>query len=354
MDRPHLEHILGELNQPRFRFKQLFQAVFRDGIQSFAQIETLPKVLREALMNQPVSVLKPVHSVVSRDGTIKTIFKLVDGLEIESVLISNKANRTVCVSCQVGCAMKCVFCATGTMGIKRSLTADEIVDQVVYYNTILRKKGEKVTNVVYMGMGEPMNNLKAVLESVEVMHDHNGLNIGARKISISTSGIVPGIRAVTDFPLQINLAVSLHAPNDTVRNQLMPVNKIYPLKVLMNACHEYVNKTNRKLMFEYIMLKGVNDSLELAAELRDLAKEFVPLMQVNLIPFHPSSVDFTPTERKHILEFQKVLRLENIPVTIRHSAGVDIAGACGQLALDTSTSSNLLPCEEAVVARKKI
>lgn len=350
MDRPQLEQILGQLNQPRFRLKQLFQAVYRDGAQSLAEIETLPKVVREALVGQRVSMLKPVHSAVSRDGTIKTIFQLADGLEIESVMIPNKANRTVCVSCQVGCAMKCAFCATGTMGIKRSLTADEIVDQVIYYNNILRKTGEKVTNVVYMGMGEPLNNLKAVLESVEVMHDRNGLNIGARKISISTSGIVPGIKAITKFPLQINLAVSLHAPNDTIRTQLMPVNRAYPVRVLMEACHEYVKQTNRKLMFEYVMLKGVNDSLELAAELRDLAKEFVPLMQVNLIPFHASSVDFTSTERKHILEFQKVLRADNIPVTIRHSAGVDIAGACGQLALDTSKAPNLLSIEQAALA----
>lgn len=350
MDRPRIEQILGQLNQPRFRLNQLFQAVFRDGAQTFAEVETLPKVVREALAQLPVSTLTPVHSAISRDGTIKTIFKLLDGLEIESVMIPNKANRTVCVSCQVGCAMKCAFCATGTMGIKRSLTADEIVDQVVYYNNVLRKTGKKVTNVVYMGMGEPMNNLKAVLESVEVMHDRNGLNIGARKISISTSGIVPGINALANFPLQINLAVSLHAPNDTVRNSFMPVNRAYPLKVLLAACQAYVKKTNRKLMFEYVMLKGVNDSLELAAELRDLAKEFVPLMQVNLIPFHASSVDFTTTERKHILEFQKVLRAENIPVTIRHSAGVDIAGACGQLALDTSKAPNLLSIEQAALA----
>ncbi|MEK7540410.1 MAG: 23S rRNA (adenine(2503)-C(2))-methyltransferase RlmN [Patescibacteria group bacterium] len=338
MNRPHLEQLLGQLNQPRFRFKQLFQAVYKDGAESFASVQTLPKVLREALAQEPTSTLEPIHSALSKDGTIKTIFELSDGLQIEAVMIPNKNNRTVCVSCQVGCAMKCAFCATGTMGIKRSLTADEIIDQVVYCNNLLRSKKEKVTNVVYMGMGEPMNNLKAVLESIQVLHDADGLGIGARKISVSTSGVVPGIKSIIDFPLQINLALSLHAPNDELRSKIMPVNKMFPLKVLMEACHAYVQKTNRKLMFEYVMLQGVNDSLELAVELRDLAKPFVPLMQVNLIPFHPSSVDFTPTERKHILAFQKVLREANIPTTIRHSAGVDIAGACGQLALDTSTS----------------
>lgn len=350
MHRPHLEKILGSLNQPRFRFKQLFRAVYKEGVDSFASIQTLPKVLREALANEPVSTLTPIHSAVSKDGTIKTIFELPDGLQIEAVMIPNKNNRTVCVSCQVGCAMKCAFCATGTMGIKRSLTADEIIDQVVYYNNHLRTKKEKVTNVVYMGMGEPMNNLKAVLESIEVLHDADGLGIGARKISVSTSGVVPGIKSIMDFPLQINLALSLHAPNNTVRSQIMPVNRAYPLEVLIPVCLEYVKKTKRKLMFEYVMLKGVNDSLELAAELRDLAKKFVPLMQVNLIPFHPSSVDFTPTERKHILAFQTVLREENIPTTIRHSAGVDIAGACGQLALDTSKAANLLAVQQAAIA----
>lgn len=350
MNRPHLEHVLLQLNQPHFRLKQLFQAVYKDGMESFASIQTLPKVLREALAQEPTTTLKPIHSALSKDGTIKTIFELSDGLQIEAVMIPNKNNRTVCVSCQVGCAMKCAFCATGTMGIKRSLTADEMIDQVVYYNNLLRSKKEKVTNVVYMGMGEPMNNLKAVLDSIQVLHDGDGLGIGARKISVSTSGVVPGIKSITDFPLQINLALSLHAPNDAVRSKIMPVNRVFPLKVLMEACHAYVQKTHRKLMFEYVMLKGVNDSLDLAAELRDLAKQFVPLMQVNLIPFHPSSVDFTPTERKHILAFQKVLREENIPTTIRHSAGVDIAGACGQLALDTSKAANLLSVQQAAIA----
>lgn len=350
MNRQHIAEIFSHLNQPAFRLQQVFQAVYQQGVTSFSNIETIPKIVREALKDEPVLILKPVHSALSQDGTIKTIFVCTDGQQVESVMIPNKANRTVCVSCQVGCAMKCAFCATGTLGIKRSLTADEIIDQVVYFNNLLRQKKEKVSNVVFMGMGEPMNNLKTVLESIEVMHDTKGLNIGARKISISTSGIVPGIDALAKFPLQINLALSLHAPNDQVRSSLMPVNKLYPLKVLMPACQRYVRATNRKLMFEYVMLKGVNDSLELAAELRDLAKQFVPLMQVNLIPFHPSSVDFTPTERKHILAFQKVLRQENIPTTIRHSAGIDIAGACGQLALDTSKAPNLLAVQQAAVA----
>lgn len=351
MDRKHIQEILGQFTNPALRMKQIMHAVYVEGVESFADISTLPKDVKAALIGEPVLIFAPLHAAVSKDGTIKTIFQLHDKQQVESVMIPNKQNRTVCVSSQVGCAMKCAFCATGTMGMKRNLSSDEIIDQVLYYNTVLHKEGERVTNVVYMGMGEPMNNLDAVLDSIQILNHQHGLGISARKISVSTSGIIPGIERIAEFPLRVNLALSLHAPNDAVRSSIMPVNKIYNVEKLMAACKKYVAKTDRKLMFEYVMLKGVNDSLELAIELRNLARQFVPLMQVNLIPFHPSSVEFTPTERKHILAFQKVLRDEDIPTTIRHSAGLDIAGACGQLALNTQQAkTNLMSIEQAALA----
>ncbi len=334
MDRARIQAILAERGEPAFRMRQIDTAIYQQKATSFADITTLSKGLREVLAAEPTLVLEPSHTAQSKDGTVKVLFTLLDGKEIEAVMIPNGEFRTICVSSQVGCAMKCGFCATGTMGFTRNLTADEIVDQVLYFERLLaaRSPAEKVTNVVFMGMGEPLQNPAAVFAAIERMNDEQGLGLGTRRISISTCGIIPGILKLAEYPKQVNLAVSLHAPNDALRSRIMPVNRAYPLDKLMAACRTYVEATNRKLFIEYVMLKGVNDTPELAQELAELMRPFVPLVQVNLIPFHQTFFSWKPTPRPEIERFQQVLLAEGVPCTIRHSAGVDIAAACGQLA----------------------
>lgn len=326
--------LLEARGEKPFRFRQIRDAVYRQRVASFSDITSLSLELRNALQDQPTLTITPVHTAESKDGTIKTVFELEDKNKIEAVLIPMGDHFTVCVSSQVGCAMKCTFCATGTMGFKRNLTADEIIDQVLYYSRILgtRSPEERVSNVVFMGMGEPLHNLDAVFAAIEIFNDETTFSIGARKISISTSGIVPGILRIADYPKQINLAVSLHAPNDELRTKIMPVNKAYPLAKVIDACHTYTKKTNRKLLVEYVMLRGINDSVDLAKELVTLMRPFKPLVQVNLIPFHQSFFDYKPTIREEIVRFQQVLLDYDIPCTVRVSAGEDIAAACGQLA----------------------
>ncbi len=334
MDRIRIGTLLRDHGAPAFRERQVVEAVYKQHVAAFSDISTLPKDLRAALADEPTLTVKPSHTAASADGTVKTLFTLADGKEIEAVLIPNDDFRTVCVSSQVGCAMKCAFCATGTMGFKRNLTADEIIDQVAYFEGILaaRSPAERVSNVVFMGMGEPLQNLPNVLAAVDFINAPEGLEIGARKISISTCGIIPGILKIADYPKQINLALSLHAPNDALRSKIMPVNAAYPLAEVIAACRTYVTKTKRKLFIEYVMLRGINDAPELAREMAALLLPFLPLVQVNLIPFHQSFFSWKPTTRPEIERFQRELVRLRIPCSIRHSAGEDIAAACGQLA----------------------
>lgn len=290
----------------------------------------IPADLREKLRDLSFLVFDIVNRVVSKDGTIKSLFKMADGALIETVLIPNKEFRTVCVSSQVGCAMACSFCATGTLGLTRNLSADEIADQVLYYQQLLSETGERVSNVVYMGMGEPLLNLDNVLPSIDVLNDLIG--IGARKISVSTCGIIPGIRRIAEFPKQINLAISIHSPDDELRTKIMPVNKGFPLVKLMDACKDYIEKTNRRLMFEYVMLSGVNDSDEYASRIAALLKPLNPLVILNLIPFHQTFLQFSSASKNRIHAFQKIVDEAGIECHIRHSAGKDVDAACGQLA----------------------
>lgn len=311
--------------EPAYREKQILESIYSGTAKNWDEITSIPAALREKLRDIPFLSFEPVNRVVSTDGTIKSLFKMSDGALIETVLIPNKDFRTVCVSSQVGCAMACSFCATGTLGLTRNLTADEIADQVLYY-----KQTAKVTNVVYMGMGEPLLNLENVLPSVDILNDLMG--IGARKISISTCGIIPGIRKLMDYPKQINLAISIHSPDDALRTKLMPVNKGFPLAKLLETCKEYIEKTNRRLMFEYVMLSGVNDSDEQAHEIARLLHPLAPLVLLNLIPFHQTFLQFGSASRNRIHDFQRIVELEGVDCHIRHSAGVDVDAACGQLA----------------------
>jgi 23S rRNA (adenine2503-C2)-methyltransferase len=316
--------------EPAYRSKQIKKAVFKDLIANWGEATALPKNLRETLQREiPLDIR--AETLVSKDKkSVKTCIKLQDGLLVETVLMKHTGRRnTVCVSSQVGCPLGCLFCVTGTMGFKRNLTSSEIVEQVLFFAKYLKKQNEKVTNVVFMGMGEPFLNWENVREAIKIINDDNCFGIGARKISISTSGIIEGIEAlVKEFP-QINLAISLHAPNDGLRGELMPVNKKYPLSRVIEAVDEYIRKTNRKVMFEYVMLKDVNDSEEQAKELAKMLKK--PLYMVNIIAYNPNG-RFQSSPPEKIKKFKAILEAAGIFTTQRYRFGTDIEAACGQLA----------------------
>ncbi|MCX6766994.1 MAG: 23S rRNA (adenine(2503)-C(2))-methyltransferase RlmN [Candidatus Moranbacteria bacterium] len=328
MNLSKLEEILK--TEPAFRLAQAKKAVFFDLIEDWSQASTLSKNLREILQKE-VPLETKGKILVSKDNrTVKAAIGLEDGLMIETVLMKHTDKRnTICVSSQVGCPLGCLFCVTGRGGFKRNLNPSEIVDQVLFFARYLRKKNEKITNVVFMGMGELFLNWENVKKAIEILNDDNCFGIGARKISVSTAGITEGIEKLAqDFP-QINLAISLHAPDDQLRGELMPVNKKYPLEKILKSVDDYIEKTNRKVMFEYVMLKGVNDSDEQAKNLSRLLKR--PLYMVNLIVYNPNGrFESSPAER--IKKFKAVLEKAGIFATQRYRFGTDIEAACGQLA----------------------
>ncbi len=331
MDLAQLETVLEK--EPGFRTKIAKTAVFKDLIENWSEATSLSTSLREKLHQECPLEIKAVLCHAHDKQTTKALLTLKDGLKIETVLMRVRGNRnTVCVSTQVGCSLQCGFCATGKMGYKRNLTSLEIVEQVLLFARLLKKEAQKITNVVFMGMGEPFLNYENVLSAVKLLNDNNGLNIGARHLSISTSGIVPGIKRLSDEPLQVNLAVSLHAPTDELRSKLMPLNQTYPLGLLIASISDYLRKTNRKVMFEYLMLEGVNDHDENAYQLIDLLKNLPkPLYMVNLIKYNATG-DFKPSPEEKIKRFKNLLQRAGIETTQRHSFGEDIAAACGQLA----------------------
>ncbi|MBU0667755.1 23S rRNA (adenine(2503)-C(2))-methyltransferase RlmN, partial [Patescibacteria group bacterium] len=272
---------------PKYRAGQILHAICKEGKESYSCITTLPLDLQGILEHEiPILSIKPLHIGKTKDGgTIKALFNTVDGRKIESVLMHFKDGRnSVCVSSQVGCRLGCKFCATGTMKFGRDLTSEEIADQVLYFQQQLLKKNQHVTNVIYMGMGEPLMNYEEVIDSIKILNQKNGLNIGARNITVSTSGICENIDKLAVLPLQINLAVSLHAPSQQLREKIMPIARKYPLNQLMSAINHYINKTNRRVSYEYVMLKGINDGPEQAGQLVALIKD--QLCHVNLIPYN--------------------------------------------------------------------
>jgi len=272
------------------------------------------------------------ENISTHDKSHKVLFELQDGEKIEAVLMRFKDGRkTVCVSSQVGCTLGCKFCATGKLGFKRNLTYEEITDQVLYFQLRLIAAGERVDHVVYMGMGEPFLNYENVMKSIHILNDKMTFNIGMRHITVSTSGIIPGIQKFTKDGGQVNLAVSLHAHSQEVRASIMPIAKRYPLDDLMKACERYIEKTHRRISYEYIMLSGINDSEKDAYELANLLRG--QLCHVNLIPYNDTNVkDIKGTPKRKIEHFQSILDTHRIPVTVRVSLGKDIAAACGQLA----------------------
>ncbi len=309
--------------EPDFRKKQVHRLLFHDLIDDWDKATNLSLALRKKIKEEfPLNINYQIFK--SKDNqTIKGLVQLEDGLQIETVLMIHNDNRaTVCVSTQVGCALGCLFCATGTMGLKRNLNYYEICEQVLLF-----KRMRTITNIVFMGMGEPFLNYDNTIKAIELLNNSNGFNIGSRKISVSTSGIIPGIEKFMNEDLQVNLSISLHAPNNKLRSEIMPINKKYPLKELMNMVDKYIQKTNRKVMLEYLMIKDVNDSLECAEELYQLIKGR-PLYMVNLIKYNPTG-RYKGSDK--IKQFKDYLEKKGIFITQRYEFGKDIKGACGQL-----------------------
>ena len=327
-----LEARLASLDQPRYRARQIYTWVYRHHLDNYREMTNLPSELRGALAESlPLSTLAPVHEVVADGGeTIKTLYRTMDGELIETVLMLYPDRATVCVSCQVGCAVGCAFCATGLGGLSRNLSSGEMVGQIVDAARLAGRRGRSLTNIVMMGMGEPLQNYAATMKMVSIVHDPLGMNFGARRITISTSGVVPKIDALADEPFQVNLAVSLHAPNDELRSRLVPLNQRYPIATLIDSCRRYIARTGRRVSFEYALMRGINDGDDIARELANLLRGI--LCHVNVIPLNP--VDVLPYERPDaagIERFAEIVRQAGIPTTVRYSRGVEIAAACGQL-----------------------
>ena len=326
--------ILKELDIPKYRLNQLTEAICQQGISDYQQINVLPKDLRTTLAEKlPILSIKPILTAKSKlHTTEKVLFETADGLRIESVMMRYQDGRnSICVSSQAGCQMGCKFCATGTMKFGRNLTYEEIFDQVLYYSQQLHKEKLSVSNVIYMGMGEPFMNYENVIKSANLLNDSHYLNIGARKITISTSGLVDGIDKLAEQPLQFNLAVSLHSPNQELREKLMPVAKKWKLDQLITSINNYIEKTHRRVSFEYVMLKDLNDSAEIAEELADLCQN--QLIHINLIPYNNTNIaGISGTAKQKIYDFQKILQNNGINATVRTTMGEDISAACGQLA----------------------
>ena len=332
LSRHELAASVEEHGGPSFRAQQIWQAVYRDLACSYEAITTLPLSLRTLLATElPLEALVPIESIESANGdTRKVLFRLVDGETIETVLMRYAQRRTACLSTQVGCSVGCSFCATGRGGFVRNLTVGEIVGQALHFARELRGCTERLTNIVYMGMGEPFLNYDATLKSVRILNDQNGFALGARAFTVSTVGIVPGIERFAEENLQVNLAVSLHAASDTLRDRLVPSNRRYPLDKLVRACRGYTERTNRRVTFEIALIEGVNDSQTHAHEVAALLCDL--LCHVNLIALNPTpGCSFRPSSRERTQEYVGELQRAGIPLTIRLRRGVEIQAGCGQL-----------------------
>ena len=329
LTKAELTQLIGALGEKKFRAEQIYDWIHRKLITDYEDMKNVPKLLKEKLADiSPLTVVTQVDKQVSAiDGTAKYLFKLADGNLIESVLMRYRFGNSVCISSQAGCRMGCRFCASTLNGLSRSLLPSEMLDQIY---RIQADTGERVSHVVIMGTGEPFDNYENVRRFITLLTDENGINIGARNLTISTCGIVPRIRQFADEQLQVNLAISLHAPNDELRKTLMPVANKYSIEELMDACRDYVDKTSRRITYEYSLVKGVNDGKEQALELIHLIKGMN--CHVNLIPVNPiKERDFKQTEGPQISSFKNLLEKNGIACTIRREMGRDIDGACGQL-----------------------
>lgn len=321
----------AEQGEPAFRASQIFDWIYVKRVSSFEGMTNLSKELRAKLNDHFQFVtLSEITKLESKDGTVKFLFGLHDDHAIETVIMKHNYGNSICVTTQVGCRVGCTFCASTLGGLKRDLTAGEIVAQVVRAQQILDERNERVSSIVIMGTGEPFENYENTMKFLRIMIHEKGLNIGQRHITVSTSGIVPNIYKFADEGTQINLAISIHAPNDALRSKLMPVNRRFPFTDVMESLRYYQAKTGRRISFEYALIGGVNDQVEHAEELASVLKDM--LCHVNLIPVnHVPERKYVRTSRNDIFAFQRALSDRGINVTIRREQGHDIAAACGQL-----------------------
>lgn len=323
----NLKEILKD--EPKYRLKQAEEAVFKNLISDWKEATFFSLGLRQKL-NKFCSLFINAEILVSKTGdNIRARITLEDGMKIESVLMRhNDGRNTVCVSSQAGCPLACEFCATGKMGFKRNLKSSEIVEQIIFFARLLKKEEQRVSNIVFMGMGEPFLNYENVIEAIKILNNKNGFNIGARHISISTVGIAEGIEKLSKEKLQVNLAISLHAPNDGLRNKIIPSNT--GLKNIFKSADEYIKKTKRQVMFEYLLIENVNDSNECALELARIIKK--PLYFLNLILYNPTG-NYKPSSTGRVLDFKSILEKERVSFSQRYRFGQDIKAACGQFAI---------------------
>jgi 23S rRNA (adenine2503-C2)-methyltransferase len=333
VDFARVEALLAEWGEPRYRSRQVYQAATRTLAADYDGMTGLPLALRRRLSEaEPLAELTVDEVRESADGTIKLRLTTRDGFPVEAVAMRHRGRRTACLSSQSGCPLACTFCATGEMGLGRSLRSGEIVEQVLALARILRDRGASVGNVVMMGMGEPFLNYDNVLAACRTMHDPDGFNLGARHIAISTAGWVPGIEALAEEPLPLRLALSLHAPTDELREQLMPVTRRFPVARLMQACRDYRDRTGRRVFVEYLLLDGVNDS---DADARRLGRLLGagPAFHVNLIAYNPTASEYSASPQERVAAFAEILRDLGVGASYRRSHGSDIEAACGQLAV---------------------
>lgn len=325
---PELAGIFKELGQPQFRAKQVYTWLHK-GVRSYDEMTNLPKALRETLEERypicPPEVIRRQES--QRDGTIKYLWRLSDGNCVETVLMRYHYGNTVCISTEVGCRMGCAFCASTLGGLVRRLEPQEMLDQVLFTQV---DSGLPISHIVLMGIGEPLDNFDNVMRFLELVNSPEGMNISMRHISLSTCGLVPKIDELAQKKLQLTLSISLHAPNNEIRNRIMPVNKAYPIEQLLDACRRYYQATSRRISFEYAMIRGVNDSPENARELLERMKGLPA--HFNLIPLnHVEESPLQPSTRASVAAFQKILEDGGIPTTVRRTLGGDIDASCGQL-----------------------
>ena len=327
-DLPDLEEEFIKLGEKKYRAGQVFQWLYVEKVKSFDEMTNLSLELREKLkQNYEICNYNIITKLESKDGTKKYLFDILDGNAIETVLMQYHHGKTICVSTQVGCKMGCKFCASTGIPFIRNLTAGEIVEQIL---AVEQDIGEKISNIVYMGIGEPLDNYENVVKSIRILNNQKGLNIGARHISVSTSGLVPRIYDLAKENIQCTLSISLHATNNGKRSSMMPVNNAYPIEELIKACKDYIKTTNRRISFEYALAKDNNDNLEDAKELVKLLKGM--LCHVNLIPINKiENGKFTKSTNENIIKFRDYLNENGIVATIRRELGADIDAACGQL-----------------------
>ena len=323
-----LKKELIQMNEKPFRAEQIFRWLYQERVEDFTSMTNLSLELRKKLEeNFKIGKVEILEKQKSKDGTIKYLFDLLDGNAIETVVMEYKYGKTICVSSQVGCKMGCKFCASTGIAFIRNLSSGEIVEQI-----LAAEKDEncKISNVVFMGIGEPLDNYENVIKAIKQINHPKGLNIGARHISISTSGIVPKIYDLANENIQATLSISLHSSNDKIRSSLMPINQKYPIAELMKACKYYIEKTNRRISFEYALAKNENDNLQAAEDLVKLLKGM--LCHVNLIPINPiENGKFVKSTNENIIKFRDYLNARGIVATIRRELGSDIDAACGQL-----------------------